>query len=178
MLLDDPRAIELFRKAGALKCPVVLHMDVPFLTDEDGHQRYQARWYGGDVHNLERTLQACPETVFIAHAPGFWRAISGDADSDPQVYPTGSITPGGELLRLFEAYPNLYADLSANSGLSAMQRDRPYARQFIIRYADRLLFGRDRYGDDLDRFLQTLDLPEQVQENIYFKNALRLVPPD
>ena len=178
MLLDDPRAIELFRKAGALNCPVVLHMDVPFLTDKDGRPQYQSRWYGGDVHNLEQTLQACPDTIFIGHAPGFWRAISGDADSDPQLYPTGAITPGGELLRLIGGYPNLCADLSANSGLTAMQRDRQYARQFIIRHADRLLFGRDRYGDDLDRFLQTLDLPEEVQKKLYFKNALRLVPLD
>jgi len=175
-LLDDPRSIELFRKAGELHCPVVLHMDVPFLTDDSGRQQYQWRWYGGTVLNLERAMQACPETVFLGHGPGFWRAISGDADNDPAIYPTGPITPGGELLRLFEEYPNLYADLSAGSGMGAMERDPELAKQFVTDNADRLLFGRDRYGDDLDRFLQTLGLPEDVLTKVYCRNALRLVP--
>src|SRR5947208_2889493 len=30
---DDPRCLELFRKAGELSCPVVLHLDVPYLPD-------------------------------------------------------------------------------------------------------------------------------------------------
>ena len=178
MPLDDPRAIELFRKVGELRCPVVLHMDVPFLADEQGRQNYQWRWYGGTVLNLERAMQACPETIFLGHGPGFWRAISGDANSDPAVYPTGPITPGGVLLRLFEEYLNLYADLSAGSGLGAMKRDREHARQFIVRYADRLLFGRDQYGDDLDQFLPTLGLPEDMLAKVYSENALRLVPLD
>ena len=178
MLLDDPRAIELFRKAGELRCPVVLHMDTPFLVDENGKQRYQWRWYGGTVLNLERALQACPDTVFLGHSPGFWREISGDSDVDPAVYPTGPITPGGRLFRLFETYPNLWADLSAGSGLGAMERDVEHAKRFIIRFADRLLFGRDQYGDDLDRFLQSIDLPGDVKSKIYFENALRLVPLD
>ena len=178
MPLDDPRAIELFRKAGELHCPVVLHMDVPFLADERGRQEYQWRWYGGTVLNLERAMQACPETIFLGHGPSFWRAISGDADSDPAIYPTGPLTPDGELLRLFEEYPNLYADLAAGSGLGAMKRDREHARQFITRYADRLLFGRDQYGSDLDQFLPTLDLPEAALAKVYSENALRLVPLD
>ena len=176
MLLDDPRAIELFRKAGELRCPVVLHMDVPYLVDDAGRRRYHWRWYGGTVANLERALQACPETVFIGHAPGFWRELSGDADADPAVYPTGPITPGGRLLPMFEAYPNLYADLSAGSGLGALQRGPKHARQFILRFADRLLFGRDQYGAALDRFLPTLDLPAEVVAKVYAENALRLVP--
>ena len=69
MLLDDPRALELFHKAGELKCPVVLHLDVPYLPDENGKQVYQTYWYGGGAAPLERTLQACPDTVFIGHAP-------------------------------------------------------------------------------------------------------------
>ena len=80
MLLDDPRALELFHKSGELKCPVVLHLDVPYLPDENGKQVYQTHWYGGGAAPLERTLQVCPETIFIGHAPGFWRYISGDAD--------------------------------------------------------------------------------------------------
>jgi predicted TIM-barrel fold metal-dependent hydrolase len=178
MLLDDPRAIELFRKAGELKCPVVLHMDVPFLPDENGKPIYQQFWHGGTVDNLERAMQACPDTIFVGHAPGFWREISGDADRETQQYPTGPIVPGGKIHRLFDAYPNLWADLSAGSGLRAMQRDREHARAFILKHQDRLLFGRDQFGNALREFLESLDLPADVKQKLYSGNALRLVPLD
>ena len=176
MLLDDPRALELFRKAGDLRCPVVLHLDVPYLPDGKGAQIYQTNWYGGGAEPLERTLKACPNTVFIGHAPGFWRYISGDADSDPAVYPRGPIIPAGEALRLLDVYPNLWADLSAGSGLGALKRDVTHARRFLIKYADRLLFGRDMHGQDLQLFLEKLDLPEAVSTKIFSQNALRLAP--
>lgn len=173
---DDPRCLELFRKAGQLACPVVLHLDVPYLPHpETGQPVYQRSWYGGTVANLERALQACPETLFIGHAPGFWREISGDADADPKVYPTGPVTPGGRLYALFDRYPNLHADLSAGSALGALRRDPAHARDFLCRFADRLLFGRDFYGSDLLAFLRSLDLPSDVQDRILFANAQRLV---
>lgn len=173
---DDPRCLELFRKAGQLACPVVLHLDVPYLPHpETGVPVYQRSWYGGTVANLERALQACPETIFIGHAPGFWREISGDADSAPNAYPTGPVTPGGRLYGLFAQYPNLYADLSAGSALGALRRDPEHAKAFLCRFADRLLFGRDYYGNELQAFLHSLDLPQEVQNRIMFENAHRLV---
>jgi predicted TIM-barrel fold metal-dependent hydrolase len=174
---DDPRCLELFRKAGELACPVVLHLDVPYLPHaETGKPVYQKSWYGGTVENLERALKACPETVFIGHAPGFWREISGDADRAPQAYPTGPVTPGGRLYDLFERYPNLRADLSAGSALGALKRDPAHAREFLCALADRLLFGRDYYGGDLHTFLKSLELPAEVEEQILCRNAQRLVP--
>lgn len=176
MLLDDPRSIELFRTAGALSCPVVLHLDVPYLPDERGVPVYQPHWYGGMPGPLERALQACPDTIFIGHAPGFWRYISGDAERDPSPYPKGPIAPGGELMRLFDSYDNLYADLSAGSGLGALRRDVPNALKFLERYADRLLYGRDAPGNDLQLFLRGLDIAEAVALKIFGQNARRLVP--
>lgn len=173
---DDPRCIELFRVAGQHKAPVVLHLDVPWRPDEDGKPVFQPQWYGGTVANLARALQACPDTIFIGHAPGFWREISGDADSASQMYADGPVTPGGRLFDLFDNHPNLYADLSAGSGLNALKRDADHAKQFILRYADRLLFGRDFYGGDLSAFLKTLDLPNDVTTKIYGGNAQHLVP--
>jgi predicted TIM-barrel fold metal-dependent hydrolase len=175
-LLDDPRALELFRRAGQLRCPVVLHLDVPFLPDAEGKPVYQQYWYGGGADQLERALQACPDTVFIGHAPGFWRFISGDEATESAVYPKGPITPGGRLLTLFDRYPNLWADLSAGSGLGALQRDPAFARDFLVRYADRLLFGRDNNGNKLQSFLATLNLPADVSAKLFYQNALRLVP--
>lgn len=177
MAFDDPRCIALFRKAGELKCPVVLHLDVPFLADkETGKPVPQQMWFGGTVADLERALQLCPETLFVGHAPGFWRYISGDAETDPEAYPMGAVTPGGEVQRLLETYSNLYADLSAGSGLRALRRDPTHGRAFVMKFCDRLLFARDYYGSDLLDFLQSLDLPQDVADKLFFRNALKLVP--
>jgi len=174
---DDPRCLELFHRAGSLACPVVLHLDVPYLPDAtSGQPIYQRMWYGGTVANLERALTACPETNFIGHAPGFWREISGDADLDPSVYPKGAIMPGGRLVPLFELFPNLYADLSAGSAHGALKRDLAYARDFLTRFSDRILFGRDYYGGDLLATIESLDLPTDVLNRILFENARSLVP--
>ena len=176
VLYDDPRCLNLFRKAGELGCPAVLHIDVPYRPDENGQPVYLPTWYGGTVANLERALQACPDTNFIGHAPGFWREISGDADSAPDAYPGTPVVEGGLLYRLFESYPNLHADLSAGSALGALKRDPDHARRFIERFADRLLFGRDFYGNDLALFLDSLELPGAVRQRLLVENALRLVP--
>ena len=175
-VLDDPRALELFRCAGRLKCPVVLHMDVPFLPDGKGQSVYQEFWYGGTIENLERALIACPETIFIGHGPGFWREISGDAHLRPEVYPTGPLVPGGKLPPMFDRYPNLWADLSAGSALTAMRRLPDEGRAFILSHIDRLLYGRDAHGNALNVFLDSLDLPAAALKKIRSENALRLVP--
>jgi predicted TIM-barrel fold metal-dependent hydrolase len=172
---DDPRSINLFRKAGELKCPVVLHLDVPFLHRDDGPW-FQPKWYGGNHANLCRALEACPDTIFLGHAPGFWREMSGDADQLQDTTSMEPVTPGGRLYDMFDRYPNLYADLSAGSALRALSRDPDNARRFILRYPDRLTFARDYYGGDLHAFLDTLDLPADVREKLNWRNALRLVP--
>jgi predicted TIM-barrel fold metal-dependent hydrolase len=170
MPFDDPRCLELFRAAGQRRAPVVLHLDVPYLGGV-----YQPKWYGGTIANLERALQACPETIFIGHAPGFWREISGDADADVGVYPSGTVTPAGKLFAMLERYPNLFADLSAGSALGALKRDVGITGELLTRFSDRILFGRDYYGDKLHSFLQTLQLSDAVRDRIYFQNAQRLL---
>jgi len=172
---DDPRCIRLFHVAGELDLPVVLHLDVPFRLNENGEEIYTPHWYGGTVDNLQRALVACPNTNFIGHAPGFWREISGDAGTDPEIYPRGPIVGPGRLYDLFAKHRNLYADLSAGSALFALNRQPDHAERFIIEHQDRLLFGRDRYGQDLHNFLLTLDLDATVVEKIYHSNAERLV---
>ncbi len=175
MVIDDPRCLNLFRTAGRLKCPVVLHLDVPYRTNTDGIPAYRSEWYGGTVENLARTLDACPETCFIGHAPGFWREISGDADGDADLYPSGPVTPGGRLHDMFDRHPNLFADLSAGSGLRALSRDPEHARRFIVQFSNRLLFARDNYGGELQTFLDTLNLPANVCERLYRNNAKGLL---
>lgn len=170
-VLDDPRAIELFQTAGSLNAPVVLHIDTPYLNAV-----YQEDWYGGEIGTLDRALAKCPNTIFVGHAPGFWRHISGDEATDAQKYPSGPVAPNGRLFDLLERHPNLWADLSAGSGLNALKRQEDGGLKFLTTYQDRLLFGRDAPGNDLQAYLKTLNLPDDVAEKIYYQNALRLVP--
>jgi predicted TIM-barrel fold metal-dependent hydrolase len=173
--LDDPRCIQLFRKVGEWKCPVVLHIDPAYLPGPDGKPVFCERWNGDSLDALERTIQACPQTVFIGHAPGFWRFISGDGHQDPARVPQGPNVPGGHVVRLMRQYPTLWADLSAGSGLKTIRRDLGFTREFLHEFSDRLLFGRDDYGDNLRQFLQSLALPQELLDKILFRNALNLV---
>ena len=115
-------------------------------------------------------------TTFIGHAPGFWRHISGDAGTDPKVYPDGPIISGGKLIALLDRFPNLWADLSAGSGLTAMRRNTDHSLRFIERYQDRLLYGRDAADNNLMEFLNALPITENVRQKLFAKNSLRLVP--
>ena len=93
---------------------------------------------------LERAIIECPETVFIGHAPGFWTHISDDGRHTTESYPEGPVIPGGRVGHMLRTYPNLYADLSAGSGLKAIDRGREFGRQFLVEFSDRLL---DTYLD-------------------------------
>ena len=175
MLYDDPRCLNLFRKAGELGCPVVVHIDVPYRRNEIGELRYQRDWYGGTVDNLERAVKECPDTIFLGHAPGFWREMSGDAADDPAEYPDGPVTEGGKLWRLFEEFPNLYGDLSADSALISLSRDNDNAIKFLTTFADKLCFARDYFGSKWQDYLNSLNLPKDVMDKIYYKNAEKLI---
>jgi predicted TIM-barrel fold metal-dependent hydrolase len=175
MPIDDPRSLELFRAAARRKAPVVLHLDVPYLPPAGG--TYYPTWYGGTVENLRRALEACPETIFIGHAPGFWREISSDADESNEIYPKGPVLSGGKLAQMLDCYPNLMADLSAGSALIALKRDEGYTKELFARFPDRFLFARDYYGGELLDFLKSLDLPADVADKIFFRNSAMLLEP-
>jgi predicted TIM-barrel fold metal-dependent hydrolase len=177
-MFDDPDAIDVYRVAGELGMPVILHLDSPWLPpskDADGVPTTKW-WYGGTIANLENALRLCPDTVFLGHAPGFWREVSGDADDSPDAYPEGPVIDGGRMRPLFDKYPNLWGDLSAGSALRAISRDREWGRRFLIDYHKRLLFARDYFDSALMEYLVTLDLPDDVVSSINSENALRLVP--
>ena len=175
MLIDDPRCIELFRFAGSRGLPVIFHLDVPYLPPNGGRYVGDWRWKGGTFANLERALIACPDTIFLGHAPGFWRELHGDADNYAENYLKPPLAPGGRLPGLFEKYPNLYGDLSAGSARRALSADPAQARRFLCAFPDRFTFARDYYGGELLEFLRTLDLPADVWQKIGRENAERLI---
>jgi len=171
---DNPDVLRVFRACGELGLPVVVHIDYEFDTGTTYPRPNW--WYGGGLTAFEAAVQACPETTFVGHAPGFWAHISADGQHDQVPYPTGPVVPGGALSRMFRTYPNLYADLSAGSARNALSRDTAHAREFVLEFADRLLYARDGFGGELDGILNGLDLPRAVMEALSAGNALRLVP--
>ena len=170
---DDPDSIRLYQACGEMGLPVTIHLQYP-----DAGKRGYPRpnwWYGGSIEALERAIAACPDTVFIGHAQGFWASISGDGKAETEAYPKGPVAPGGKMVEMMRKYDTLYADLSAGSAMGAISRDREFGRGFLIEFQDRLLFARDQFHMELMDYLKSLDLPQEAFEKIAYKNAERLV---
>ena len=159
MHFDDPRCLNLFAQVGRFGLPILFDMN-------DNPVHYGLR----DDHGLPRlecALQACPDTVFIGHGPTFWAEISADVPAELRAgYPPPGepITPGGAVPRLMQAYPNLWADLSAGSGYHAMTRDLTFSLEFLDQFQDKLMFGTDHCS----RLDAAPDCP-----NVQFMNKLR-----
>ena len=73
-----------------------------------------------------------------------------------------------------QAYPNFYCDLSAGSGSNALKRDMTFAREFLIRRQNQLVFGTDYLapGQEVQQFeiIEQLNLPSDALEKIATKN--------
>lgn len=174
MCYDNPDALRMFRFCGTKGLPVIVHIDYEF----DSGRAYPRPnwWYGGGIGAFERAVAACPETIFLGHAPGFWAHISGDDQFDKVAYPKGKVLPGGKVTEMLRKYPNLYCDISAGSGANAFRRDPEHAKEFILEFQDRILYARDYFDNVHQEVLGSLDLPEDVLTKIYSGNALKLVP--
>jgi uncharacterized protein len=170
---DHKLMMLLYEACQDLYLPILFHLDDIRSFDTPGLPR------------LENALKAFPKLPFIGHAAGFWASISGDAtDADFGRYPKipTPVAPRGALDRLMEKYANLYGDLSEPGGYAAIARDPKFGRAFIIRRADRLLFGTDFLMRDQKvpqfELLDSLKLPEEVQEKVYRGNAIRILKLD
>lgn len=58
-------------------------------------------------------------------------------------YPKGPVKRGGITDKLLADFPNLYGDLSANSGRNALARDPEFTAGFLARHQNKLMFGSD-----------------------------------
>ncbi|MDR2894211.1 MAG: amidohydrolase [Alistipes sp.] len=144
-------------------------------------------WQG--VHAAENAIARNPGVTFVV-AHGFW-LVCQDAQLDYLRY-------------LLATYPNLYVDLAATFQYFYLVNP-DNLRDLMIEYSDRVLFGTDggvlavdRLDGTADRYAkvfriletdqvvdggyfgnrdtQGLNLPREVLENIYYKNALKLYP--
>jgi predicted TIM-barrel fold metal-dependent hydrolase len=166
--IDAPVNMELYAVCAELNLPVLFHLDGLRNMDQPG------------LPGLDRVLAAFPNLPFIGHGPGWWASISGDATlEDLNGYPNGPVAAEGAIDVLMEKHANLYGDLSAGSGATALQRDMKFAGEFVLRRADRLMFGTDYLspGQEVPQFdvMRQLALPENVQAKIFRDNARKLI---
>ncbi len=194
--VDDPRFDPVWAACARLRIPVLIHTGepAPFFQPQD---RFNERWLELKVHPERarppdrfpswESLMAEQYRLFVRHPKTiFINAHLG--------WLGGNLS---ELGRLMDRLPNMYADIAAV--LYDLGRQPRFARQWLERYKDRILFGKDTWARDeyhtYFRVLETadeyfdyyrkyhafwqmygLDLPDDILKRIYYKNALRLIP--
>ncbi|MEM2088934.1 MAG: amidohydrolase family protein [Thermoproteota archaeon] len=170
--VNDERNINLFRLCGEHGLPILIHIDNRFNPDFEG---------------FKEVVSKVEETVFIVHGPGWWAQIGGEKTSE--VYPRGRISEPGEAVRILEEHRNVYADISAFSGLNAISRDRDFGRRFLSRMSDKLVYGTDfpcinpdglQFGPDRSHIslLESYNLDEEAFRKITRENILKILRPD
>lgn len=161
MHIDDPRMKPLIKKAGELGMPISIHVAEPIWMYEkmdhtnDGLMN-AFKWrldnqegivdHAGMIRILENAVRDNPQTTFIA-------CHYANSSYDLSI-----------LGKLFDRYPNLYADISARFAETA-----PIPRtvkKFYDRYADRLLYGTDM-GMEEDMYRTTFRIMETEDEHFY-----------
>ena len=115
--------------AGDFGVPVLLH--------------FQEGTFNIHFEDFHKTLEKFPKTRFIGHAQTFWGNTDKNYTIAQGMYPKGKVTPGGISDRYLTDYPNMFADISAGSGLNFLLRDEEHARGFLERHQDKVLFGSD-----------------------------------
>jgi uncharacterized protein len=133
---DGPELRRMYALAADLRVPILIHFQ------EVDHFPNEGTWSTGFARAFASILKAYPRTTFIGHADAFWANVSADYHNEA-AYPAGPIKRGGVTDKWLGDYPNLFADMSANSGNNAMSRDPEFTAEFVQRHQDKLLFGSD-----------------------------------
>lgn len=175
--LNDRRVEAVIAECDELNWPITIH----FQDDKKGFNQ-------GIEKHLETYLKKYERVRIIGHAQSFWSHISADVPPpDKTLYPRGPVKPGGLLDHLLGNYPNLYADMSAGSGFTALSRDEDFTAGFLERHPKQLLFGSDCpcsdglggnfngvcYSTRLQEFLLRMVKDEAALHDIFYHNAER-----
>ena len=195
--VDDPRLSPIWDVCGELGIPVLIHSADPFPfwqpKDEKNERWYELkekpnRFYGESdfippfediIKEQHRMFKRHPNTTFINAHLGW---LAHDLE---------------RLGKHLDEHPNVVTEFGAV--IAELGRQPIAARKFMIKYQDRIMFGKDTYKKEeyylYFRVLETNDeyfdyfrkrhafwkmyglgLPDEVLKKIYYENALNLFP--
>jgi predicted TIM-barrel fold metal-dependent hydrolase len=194
--VDDPRLDPVWQKCGELGIPVLIHSadPAPFWQP---HDEQNERW-------LE--LKERPDRKRDPEKEATWEQIMAEQHNLFRKHPKTIFINahlgwlGNDLARLgklMDELPNMYTEIGAV--LAELGRQPRFAREWFIKYQDRVLFGKDSWAPEeyhtYFRVLETadeyfdyyrrrhafwkmygLDLPDEVLKKLYYQNALRIIP--
>jgi len=200
LAVDDRRLFPIWRRAGELDIPVLIHTSDPvglFLPVDEHNEHYQTLqefvdWSFYDAE-FSKTQLLEQRDRLVAEHPGT-RFLCPHVANFPEDL--------GYVSRFLDEHPNACIDFSAR--IDELGRQPYTAREFMLKYQDRILFGIDMpsrpdiyrcyfrfletrdeyfdYPDYIGRWGHTrwriygLGLPDGVLKKIYHDNALRLIP--
>jgi len=196
LAIDDPELDPLWDAAATLGIPVFIHTADP-----------QKFWDPIDYSN-ERWLELAlfPDRRYQDPAYPRFDTLVAERNNLFRKHPRTTFVTAhlgwhandlARLGRLFDEMPNVYSEIGAV--LYDIGRQPRFAREFFVKYQDRLLFGKDNYQPDeypyYWRVLETSDeyfdyyrdyhafwklygiaLPDEALEKLYFRNALKIIP--
>nr|WP_299382160.1 amidohydrolase family protein [Allomuricauda sp.] len=194
--IDDPRLDPIWKKCGELGIPVLIHAADPksFWDPMDQHNE---RW-------LE--LKTRPRRKRSDTDPAPWQQIIDEQHRMFKKHPKTKFVNAhmgwyaNDLKRLGELLdeiPNMSVGIAAV--IAELGRQPRQAKAFFMKYQDRILFGKDSWRPEefptYFRVLETADeyfpyhkkyhafwamyglnLPDEVLQKVYYKNALKLMP--
>lgn len=194
--VDDTRLDPIWKACGDNGIPVLIHSGEPasFWAPKD---RFNERW-------LE--LRQKPSRYRDPSINPSFEEVLAEQHHIFEKHPNTTFINahlgwmGGDLKRLsahLDRFPNVLTEIGAV--LAELGRQPHTAREFLIAYSDRILFGKDSYNEKeyhtYFRVLETADeyipyyrkrhahwrlyglnLPDSVLRKLYYKNALSLFP--
>lgn len=194
--VDDPRLDQVLEKCAELGIPVLIHTAEPasFFQPQD---RFNERW----LELKQFPGRARPPETFPP-----WETLVAEQHALFAKHPKTKFIDahlgwmGGDLARLgrlLDALPNVYTEIGAV--LAELGRQPRFARDWFIRYQDRVMFGKDTWAPEEYRVyfrvlesddeyfdyyrrrhafwkMYGLALPDEVLKKLYYANALKVVP--